>query len=123
VYLREKEANDYNGLEHHVIKCIENKDNSWFPINRAMCINENDNLSKDDIETRERREILQKLNELQEELMEMRNNMGNLSASVNTSLSSETSDDKFASVVDSVMKKSRVSKILQMYMTSKKNQK
>jgi len=120
VYLREKDANDYNGLEHHVVKCIDKGDNGWFPIGRAICMLQNSELPVDDIETRERREILQKLSELQEEFLEMRSSMSNLSAAVNTSLLPETAADKFANVVDSVMQKSRVSRILQMYVSSKK---
>jgi len=104
------------------------------------------NVPNDDIETRQRQEILQKLSELQEEMLEMRSNMGTLSANINTSLSEGSPDDKFASVVschmlisacseihsqcqapsiptpkqvDNVMKKTRVSRMLQMYMASK----
>jgi len=119
VYLREKDANDYNGLEHHVVDCIDTGDNGWFPVNKAMCIMQNKD-PNDDIETREREEILRKLNEIQEEFLEMRNNMSNLTASINTN--NERSPNKFATVVDSVMQKSRVSQILQMYMASKQKE-
>ena len=59
------------------------------------------NVPNDDIETRERKEILQKLNEIQEEFLEMRNNMSNLSASINTN--DEGTPDKFATVVSCQM--------------------
>merc|ERR1711939_508763 len=124
VHLKEKDPNAYNGLEHHVVKCINNQDNGWFPVNRALCLMKNgDTMPNDDVETRERREILQRLREVQEELNEMRSNMTHLSAKVNTSISTETSEDKFASIVDSVMQKSRVSNVLQMYLASKKTPK
>ena len=109
----EKDPNDYNGLEHHVVKCMENGDNSWFPVGRALCMMENnDALPNDDIETRERRMIIQKLDELQEEFLDMRRNLTNLTATVNTTLSGEslTSSGKFANVV-------RLVTILRIYVT------
>ena len=56
------------------------------------------NVPNDDIEARERKQILQKLSELHEEFMEMRSNMNTLTANINTSLS-EGRPDKFAGVV------------------------
>lgn len=120
VYLKEKEVNDYNGLEHHVVNCIKNKDNGWFPVNRAMCLMENNENQTENSEARERREILQILSDLQEQILEMRSNMSDLTAAVKTSLPSETPAAKFANVVDNVMQKSRVSRILQQFVSSRK---
>ena len=83
-----------------MVRCIDDGDNGWFPVNRAMCLTEHtDNLPNDDIETQERRAILQKLSELQEDFLEMRSNLSTLTATVNTTLSGDSSSTKFANVV------------------------
>jgi len=34
-YLNWKDSNDYTGVESHVKLALNNKDISWFPLNRA----------------------------------------------------------------------------------------
>jgi hypothetical protein len=52
----------------------------------------------------------------------MRRNLANLSATVNTTLSGEslTSSGKFANVVDSVMSKGRIGRMLQKFVSNTK---
>lgn len=35
-YIRDKEVTEYTGIESYIYEKLKNYDNSWFPINKAM---------------------------------------------------------------------------------------
>ena len=42
VFLMEQDKDDDDGMEYFVRKCIDAQDLSWFPMNKAMCLNQNE---------------------------------------------------------------------------------
>jgi len=53
IFLQEQDQDDDDGMELYVRKCIENKVFTWFPMNRAMCMeqDEEDNAVSQQVET------------------------------------------------------------------------
>ena len=38
IYLREKDDTDFTGIDSFVMECLEQKDVSWVPRGRALCL-------------------------------------------------------------------------------------
>jgi len=49
VHIREKEKDDYNGLEDYVFDCLSTNKIDWFPVGKATCLDEETDSAQDQL--------------------------------------------------------------------------
>ena len=77
IYLWEQDKDDDDGLELYVRKCIEDNDISWFPIGRALVLNQDDGDEIEELAGQVNEDIINMNKSILSKIGQLEDNIGN----------------------------------------------